>query len=450
MPVPANKQVNSITETKVTSISTNARIEYIMRFSKHAVLVIDDSSDVYSAVGSHFLGTLPSNHNAAFIAVSPKLNEIQIRCRLIEQLFVDTLFDPEEALAVTVLKLSKGSKEVISIVVENVQFLSLQLMHEFCQLAELAAKAGRCVNVLLLGEEKTRQLISDNKVVFKEKLSIVSAEDGQLICIDTLVSNKNHSKLLTPFRKGMIAVTFLSSATILSLIFLYQAESPTFTEFDSLGEKDSLRLDALKVESSSFIKVMEISAPQARASEIYQNLVAHKDTKTASELIEIAQPNEVANILITKPIITRQINTEKISAKGVKAGQLAVVEELKADTFDSTIILDSPSVTEHNKVILSEEYFQKIKQGYVAQIIGFSKLETYRAFMEKYNQQNFVSYSRVLNSARVFIITTRVYPLKSDVQAVISMLPIELQKNKPWVKPIEAIKNEMNEYLHSQ
>ena len=72
-------------------------------------LVVDQSQNVYSAVGSQFLGSMPTDHNAAFISVSPKLNDIQIRCRLIEQLFVDTLFDPEEALAVSVLNLLKNN-----------------------------------------------------------------------------------------------------------------------------------------------------------------------------------------------------------------------------------------------------------------------------------------------------------------------------------------------------
>jgi len=435
MPVSANKQANPIAETKVTSISTNARIDYIMRFSKHAVLVVDEDSDIYSAVGSLFLGALPSNHNAAFISLSPKLNEIQIRCRLIEQLFVDSLFDPEEALAVTVLKLSTDSKEVISIVIENVQCLSLQLMHEFCQLAELAANAGRSVNVLLLGEEKTRELISDNKVVFTNKLSIVSAADGQLISIDTLVSNKNHSKLLTPFRKGLIAIICLSSAAIVSIVLLYQTQSPSFSGQTPLLEQPSLSKDTEKVESTTFIKVKEEALPQAKGSEIYQQLMTDWNERQDNRQIEIAKPNDVANILISEQ---------------VKAEQLVVEKEQNIDTFASTIILDSTTNAEGYENNLGRGYFQKIKHGFVAQIIGFSKLETYKIFMEKYRPQKFASYTRILKNKKVFIITTQVYPLKSDVETVISMLPLELQKNKPWIKSIEAINSEISEYENSQ
>jgi len=445
MPGSANKQIKSIIEPNVTSISTNARIDYIMRFSKHAVLVVDESSDVYSAVGSQFLGALPSNHNAAFIAISPKLNEIQIRCRLIEQLFVDTLFDPEEALAVTVLKLATDNKEVISIVVENVELLSLQLMHEFCQLAELAAKAGRCVNVLLLGGEKVTELISAHTVVFTNKLSIVSAIDGQLISIDKLASNKNRLKLSTPYKKSMIAIVCLLSATIIPVVFLYQVESPKLSDLTIFTDKNSLNLNTLKREKSSFIKVNESTYPQATSNEIFQNLSPHNVDGHVMEHIEIAEPNEVASVLITE-----QANSNQISEKEIKEEQIEKEEKFKIEDFESTIYLDTPKVTENNEVVLSESYFQDTNQGYVAQIIGFSKFDTYKVFMEKYKQQNFVSYSRTLNSATVFIITTRAYPMKSDVNTVISKLPIELQENKPWIKSVEAINNEINLHQNTE
>lgn len=443
MSVSANKQTNLSSEHNVARISTYSRIDYIMRFSKHAVLVLDENSDVYSAVGSHFLGALPSNHNAAFISLSPKLNEIQIRCRLIEQLFVDTLFDPEEALAVTVLKLSTDSKEVISIVVENVQLLSLQLMHEFCQLADLAQKAGRSVNVLLLGEEKTGKLIANNKVVFSDKLSIVSAGNGQLLSIDTIVaSTKNALNFLSPFIKGVIAVSILCCAAVILLIFLYKTEIPELSALALLAEQNSKTLKTLELESDNFIKVREVFSPQATGNEIYQQIVTGILNKETSTVIEIAKPNEVAHSLIIEPINTKKLNIKP----------LIIENSLNVDIFDSTITLDSMGLIENNTADQNELYFQKISQGYVAQIIGFSTLEAYKVFMKKYQQQNFVSYTRILNNTKVFMITTRVYPLKSDVQAVISMLPIELQENKPWIKSIAAINTEIHEYqtIHNQ
>ena len=94
------------------AISVTARIDYNIRFAKQAVLVVGNNTEQYSQLASQFLVSLsnvkptvdhPDTHiNVAFVAASSKLNDIQIRCRLIEQLFVNTLFDPEQSLAVSV------------------------------------------------------------------------------------------------------------------------------------------------------------------------------------------------------------------------------------------------------------------------------------------------------------------------------------------------------------
>ena len=132
----ASVQLN--TEPAVTSISVSARIDYIQRFSKQAVLVVDQDSAIYAQAARQFLINLSKEKsdqeaNVAFVSASTKLNDIQMRCRLIEQLYANTLFDPEKSLAVSILNLSKQSKDSITIVVENAQSLSLQIKYELCQ-----------------------------------------------------------------------------------------------------------------------------------------------------------------------------------------------------------------------------------------------------------------------------------------------------------------------------
>ena len=267
-----DKPTQQSIKTKVTSISTNARIEYIMRFSKHAVLVVDQNHDVYSAVGSQFLGSMSTEHNAAFISVSPKLNDIQIRCRLIEQLFVDTLFDPEEPLAVSVLNLSKDNSEVINVVVENAQLLSLQLMHEFCQLAELAAKANKTINVLLLGEEKTGQLVVENQVVFNNKLSIVSAETGQLIPLDSSIfESSNPAVQFTPLKKAIIGISLFVLVAFLTVFSLYQTDSLSYSKLAPIAEKDEVTVvdnTVLVTSEEKIITPVQKQTSQAKAEDI--------------------------------------------------------------------------------------------------------------------------------------------------------------------------------------
>jgi DamX protein len=427
---------NSTEESKVTSISSNARIDYIMRFSKQAVLVVDPNNENYSLVGRQFLGALSQEHNAAYITVSAKLNDIQIRCRLIEQLFTDVLFDPEEPLAVTVLKLVSDKTQNISIVVENVHFISLQLMHEFCQLAELAAKADCCVNVLLLGEEKAGKLVAANKVIFNNKLSIVSASNGQLIPLDSKSFQSNSSIMMsTPLKKVILTITLLATLTLILLITLYQIGSSSFTETRAGVDQVNSKSDAAKIiepiaNSQLGPKVM---LRQATATDIYQ-LLSKRPINSAQVIDNIvAAPAEVASLLVANnlPLSVEQgINQSKRNE----------------DIIQPTTINAQTPLTKKQTTI---SYYEKFNTGYVVQIIGCVTRDAHDKFMVEYQTLDLAGYSRLLNDAEFMVVTSHVYPLKSDAIAAISMLPSELQEKGLWIKSIEAIKNEIEEYQNS-
>ena len=190
----------------VTTISANARVDYILRFSKHAVLVVDQDANVYSQVASQFLGSLNTDHNAAFIAISPKLNDIQIRCRIVEQLFSDTLFDPEQSLAVSLINLAKQEKHAIDIVIEHAQFLTVQILHELCQLTDIAKKANYAISVLMLGTLQTGLVLANNKSLFHKKISVLSGETGQLLPLNAKVFKISKPFFeFTRFNKWMLA-----------------------------------------------------------------------------------------------------------------------------------------------------------------------------------------------------------------------------------------------------
>ena len=443
-------------KTKVTSISTNARIEYIMRFSKHAVLVVDQSQNVYSAVGSQFLGSMPTDHNAAFISVSPKLNDIQIRCRLIEQLFVDTLFDPEEALAVSVLNLLKNNNEVINVVVENVQLLSLQLMHEFCQLAELAAKANKAINVLLLGEEKTGQLVVENQVVFNNKLSIVSAETGQLIPLDSsmFVSSKPVVQF-TPIKKAIIGISLLVLIGFFTVFSLYQTDSLSYSKLAPISEKEKVTLvdnRVLVTSKEKIITPIQEQTSQAKAEDI--NLILTGNANNTARVSTVANPSEVASLLSLNntEFVDKQLEEttqNQLTVDTPQPSAEAVNNNSAEYLFEDTILIEeNPTGVNTNEI--NEQYFTHMTQGYVAQIIGFSTKEAHLKFINQYSELDLVSYHKTLNAKPLIMVTTKAYPLKSDVQSAISLLPTELQERKPWIKSVAVINQEITAYQNSQ
>jgi len=430
------KSKTSPEQSKVTSISSNARIDYIMRFSKQAVLVVGSCSESYSLVGNQFLGALPEGHNAAFISVSAQFNDIQVRCRLIEQLFSDVLFDPEEPLAVTVLKLASNKTQVISIVVENVHFLSLQLMHEFCQLAELAAKADRGVNVLLLGEDKAGKLVSANKTIFNKKLSIVAAGNGQLISLDSaLFKNNRRVGMSASLMKALLAIIILVTLTLIILKTLYTFDSTSFADLKLGVSQVKAKVISKDIKGVDIFiqKKPEKVVTQAIAQDIYQSLLKSDNTEDQAITNSVVASIETSSLLMVE-------NPHSFTEHIIKQPQ---------DSKTFVNVVNNDGKIQVIKQLTNLTYYTKFKSGFVVQIMSCAKQSTYDSFMTEYKLLDLFGYSRLFNSDIRIVVTSSVYPLKSDAIAAISMLPKKLQEKEPWIKSIEAIKSEIAEYQNN-
>ena len=181
----------------VTNISATARVDYIQRFSKQAVLVVHDDYQMSADVGHQYIAQLPAQSNTAFVSISSKHNDIQIRCRIVEQLFGQQAFDPEVSLAVSLINQLKQESQKLTIVIANAQHLSLQLLHELTQLCEVAKKSNFLVSVLMLSNMEAGQTVALHKDLFAKKLSILAADNGQLISINDASFRSTGSQLLT-------------------------------------------------------------------------------------------------------------------------------------------------------------------------------------------------------------------------------------------------------------
>ena len=141
-------------------------------------------------ITNQFIASIPEQHNAAYISLSTQFNDIQIRCRIIEQLSAGELFDPEISLAVSVINLAKKSKQAFTVVLDNTQYLSLQILHEVTQLAAIAKKANLIINVVMFGTPEAGIKIQENKSLFHNKLTLLSAQSGQLLPTNSTIFNR--------------------------------------------------------------------------------------------------------------------------------------------------------------------------------------------------------------------------------------------------------------------
>lgn len=432
----------------VTTISANARVDYILRFSKQAVLVIDDQLEGCSDIGSQFLANLPNGHNAAFISVSAKLNDIQVRCRLVEQLFGGDLFDPEHSIAVSIVNLAKQQRQPIDIVVENAHFLSLQLIHELCQLAEIAKKIDLSINVLMLGSIDAGRMISENRVLFNKKLSILSAQTGQLLLIDSKLFRPSASLFQLTKKKVWLSVSIgLSLLAIATVLMLFQKDVFSLSQISAPKQAKPANEVIINTDDETFAlqKLPTTLEPldkttanvQADINDIYAALT---NSPEDSELV-IEEAPEIA--------MAADIFSALDSSNSVKEPELtsdaALVETAVITTKPKEIATEQQSISH-----VKPEYYLSARQGYIIQMAGFAEKSRFEEFLTQFPLMDYYAYLKKLNDTQILVVTSRIYQTRREAEEKLASIAGSLGAVRPWIKSVAAVNNEINAFQRSQ
>jgi len=441
------------------SISVTSRIDYNLRFNQQALLVVGNTEQ-YSQLASQFLVNLSDvkptvgklahqdNHiNVAFVSASSKLNDIQIRCRLIEQLFVNTLFDPEQSLAVSVLRFAKQHGEAISIVIDHAHALSLQVKYELCQLVNLAKKSKLTINVVLFGLTEAAQQLAINKSLFKNKMVIIDAETSRVISLDdnTMILNNDQSPLSfgqkVSFFSGMVLL-----AIVLFWVYLLVAEDFNQQAFNST--------DQTVLEKNNQHIVLPSKLSDAPSNKPVRQMQKKDKTEVEENSVKLnvlevraqATSEEINQVLITKFLVTA---IQKLPAEAGDVLQALVILDNKSD--DNVVRATTKELANQTQSVeITTNYYQtkakEYENGYVVQVAVFYKEKLLQRFLSLYPEENFYSYQRQLNDKIFTVITSKVYQNKVAAKATMQLLPIQLIERKPWVKSISSVINEINTF----
>ncbi|MBL0711014.1 MAG: SPOR domain-containing protein [Colwellia sp.] len=446
-----NRSADHVAAESATPASIADRIDYVQRFSKQMILVIDDQSEIYSQLARQYLSSLSQttskqDMNVAFIAASSKINDIQMRCRLIEQLFANTLFDPEQSLAVSILRLAKQSDDTMTIVVEHAQALSLQIKYELCQLVDVAKKTQGKINVVLFGLEQAAQEVGQNKTIFDKKVSIIEASTGQVLALDDTRFKKS-----TPFFTKkvwqIVSAILLTSITII-LLFWFVLIEYEGTSLVTLPTNHSTKLSVVnitetietQVQQEELVKVP--SSELATITDVYFALLVPKQAGI-DETTTVAKTSEILQALaILEPINT--LSTSKISTS--KALNVPKASETpKTPKTPKTIPTSLPvTVASMLPTRLNEDYFLNSNKGYVIQVTGFSDMLSLLEFVNKYSKLDFYSYQKDLNGQPFIVLTSPIYSDKAQALAALKALPEEIKKSGSFLKSVAIIKHEIN------
>lgn len=454
-------------------LSVITRIDYNLRFTKQAVLVASNSSEVYSKLANQYLGHLsdstdsnsPVPINVAYLSASNKLNDLQVRCRLVEQLFVNSLFDPEQSLAVSILQFAKQQNESISIVIEHAQALSLQITYEITQLVHQAKKHNISVNVILFGLIEAGEQLAVNKALFKNKIAIIDAHSGQII-------NLNDNKIQPKRKNNKIHPAKLMSLVALILVIGLGSTGVYLLVANSDKTVDALVTSLLKPEESAEIKQStqlpldkqnQLILPSTHNDQHNGQMISADKSKmlnasgheiytallSPSNQNERLKPAESADIIkaltTTKTVLAeKSINPEDSEESNSKITTIS-------DAVGATVIKNETTSLEHESARLNgieAHYYQNqavvFDQGYVIQVANFSTKELWLRFTQATLDIELHSYERLLNSKKLYVVTSKVFATKAEAKQALTALPKSITDRKPWLKDISSVINEIN------
>jgi DamX protein len=431
--------------------SVTARIDYNLRFSKQVVLVVGNDSEQYSSLASQFLVSLSdvssqntqnSQFNVAFISASSKLNDIQMRCRLIEQLFVNTLFDPEQSLAVSVLRFAKQQGESISIVIDHAHALSLQVKYELCQLVALAKKDKVTINIVLFGLMEAGQQLALNKTLFKSKVAIIDAGSGQILSLDDkrMIVEKSVSPLPLWQKVTLVSAIILIAAALI-WVYLIIADDVNQQAYTVKDTRLSVDKKVLVKKPSTSKNLVEPTTTQLQKKQ----KIDAKESPIINTNAIVQATSEDINQLLTAANVDEYI--EEIPAEVSDVLQaLGVI----ADHGENEVANTEDDFNQSQPAVISNHYYQtkaeEYKDGYVVQISVFSDDILLQQFLKKHTKEGFYSYKRLLKGNMLTVITSKVFQNKAAAKAAIELLPSQLIERKPWVKSILSVINEMNTF----
>jgi len=445
-------------------ISVTARIDYNLRFAKQAVLVVGNNSQQYSQLASQFLVSLSNsqqnyddNHiNVAFLPASTKLNDIQVRCRLVEQLFVNTLFDPEQSLAVSLLRFAKQHRESISIVIDHAQALSLQIQYELSQLVSLAKKNKLTINVVLFGLTESMHLLAVNKSIFKNKLVVIDANSGQVLALeeDKALAKQSTSSMALWQKLSLIAAMIIITAVLIWVYLLIvedvnQQAIDTKTPLIRLASKDIKSSTGTLSASKADNTVKEIKGKQKSKS-------VHSPTHATTSMDNQATNEDVIHALLAS---TTSMQVEQLPAKANDVLQALVGADMPNDVLPTEELINIEPALKQSTELKSQfsvltpsdsEYYltEAIahEQGYVIQIAGFSDTALWSRLIEQFSTANLYSYQRLLDGKSFMVVTSKVFHNKAEAKAAIALLPIQLTERNPWLKSISSVISEINTF----
>lgn len=417
-----------------------SRIGYLFKFTQQSILVVDDTEQQYCTIGSLYLGNC-DNYNAAFVSVTDRMTNIQFRCRIIEQLAPNTIFDPEKPLTDTIVNLlEKTAVQPLCIVVEHAQHLTSQMIQEllaFPKQFKQMQPNNHC-DLLLLGNNQANQVCHQLNNSNGFDLVSISAQDGQLV-----VNSNNEPKTdkrirpnVSLFAVFVAVLTLLVAASIIMLV--YTAGSPSFSNLPEPKSKIVVPVikseDLATITTSSSISEALVTS---NTNGIPANITAADGATIFHALTNIDSHTNTRVDEPQKPSLVPEPNNTVVD-------MLPDADSPAIDkTIDRTTAIDSNS-TENKRYQLLLDF----PAGYVIQFASLSNEQGAKQYINGTKISIPLHYyPKQRNGVTNFVVVSNVFSSRQAAKDALASLPLIVKSQGLWVKSSASVKQELANYL---
>ena len=314
------------------------------------------------------------------------------------------------------------------------------------------------INIVFLGDQKAGQTIAEHRTLFDNKITIVSAETGQVIPLSS--KQLKFEQQLWSFSTGakvFLTLAVFTAILVATLITMYKQDVFNFATALNESTSEEIKIESVYVIEIETDKVIQQEqgvktvTEQANSADILQALVAGEVIVEVKPEPEKASPIDIITAIakldssekqtFEKPSTSSltQENVDEMDIKQQPVEAIASVKELtKTDSSEELV----------NKI--NSNYYLSQQTGFVIQFAGFREEKGYQDFITQNQTIEHMAYYRMLADNPFITVTSIVYPTRIEAQQQMDKFAQQMPDRGLWVKSLNVIKDEINTFQSSQ
>ena len=259
-------------------------------------------------------------------------------------------------------------------------------------------------------------------ILFKGKVSILSASNGQLLPLKSSLF-KQRKNWIKPWlnKKTTMVCLVLAIFFVLSAVIYQEVLS-----------------------STNINTTAPILVPLTKGPEVFVKIQSVQDDNQANN-IDILNALSFMNIDIEPPKMANSFDIlNALSTHDVLPELNSTTNTLSKD--ESIVTTEQKEISHSNNIVSYDQF----ESGFVIQYAAFSDPTVKNDFLAQFPELDYLSYFRLINDTKFEVLTSQPYADRASVEQAKTHMDESLIKLNIWIKSLSIIKSEIKHYQSSQ